>query len=288
MSESNQAQLQEAFQLIKRGQKEEAVSILRPLLTVDPNNADGWWLLANAQDDPAEQRSALEKVLILRPDHTQARERLNAIKQAQEFRFDDSSPSVGFYDEQKPKRGQQQPIYIQQEKKGTSPIVIILAVIGVLSLVVCGGCFFVFSQGLNSFGTVLSTVASSITSMPGSFPADLSDISNLKSGGSIVPGNSVEGKITTPFEMTSYTFNGERGQDVTITVKTTEDDFLPQIALYSPEDELIDNDSAFNFTDENNVDVQNASLTVELPDSGTYTIVVNGFVSMGNFTLRVE
>ena len=60
MSESSRAQLQQIYQLIKTGQNEEAVETLRSILTVDPNNVDAWWLMANAARDPVEQRSAVD------------------------------------------------------------------------------------------------------------------------------------------------------------------------------------------------------------------------------------
>src|SRR5258706_6369981 len=159
MSEPTRTQLQQAYQLIKNGEKEEAVSVLRPMLTVDPNNADGWWLLANAVSDPAEQRSALEKVVMLRPDHAQARAKLADLKAPSEFRFDDSSSAVGFEDApEKPKRDSYQPVIVQPAKKGTNPLVIILAVIGVLALLVCGVCFFLTTQVFNAAGPAMATI----------------------------------------------------------------------------------------------------------------------------------
>ena len=282
MSEPTRAQLQQVYQLIKNGDKEEAVSVLRRLLTVDPNNADAWWLMANAVSDPAEQRSAVEKVLLLRPDHAQAREKLQQLKAASEFRFDDSSSAVGFMDApEKPKRDQ--PILMQPAKKGTNPVLIILAIIGVVALLICGVCFVITTQGMNMFGQVMATVVSGITSMPGSFPQDLSGISNVQSNPKINIGDTVTGQLNSIGSVEGYTFSGETGQNITITVSTQDKDFLPEVGLYDPSGTLVDSNSVFSAG--NN---QDATVTARLPTSGTYTIVVRGFFSQGKFMLAVQ
>ena len=285
MSEPTRAQLQQVYQLIKNGEQEEAISVLRPMLTVDPNNADAWWLMANAVSDPAEQRSALEKVVMLRPDHAQARAKLAELKAASEFRFEDSSSAVGFGDTlEKPKRDQ--PVYVQAAepaKKGTNPVVIILAVIGVAALVICGACFVITTQGMNMFGQVMSTVVSSITSMPGSFPEDLSDISNVQSNPNINRGDTVVGQVTSPFGAEGYKFSGETGQDITITVSTQDNDFLPEVGLYDPSGKLVDSEGVFSSSSS-----EDATISARLPSSGTYTVVVRGFFSEGKFSLTVQ
>jgi hypothetical protein len=284
MSEPTRAQLQQVYQLIKNGETDEAVSILRPLLTVDPNNADGWWLMANAVSDPAEQRSALEKVVMLRPDHAQAREKLQQLKSVSEFNFNDSSSAVGFGDSlQKAKRDQ--PIYVepvQPAKKGNNPVLVILAVIGVVALVICGACFVITTQGVNMMGQMLSTVVNS-TFMPGSFPDKLSTISSLHSNSRINIGDTVTGQLSTIAVAEGYTFSGETGQNITITVSTGDKNFLPEVGLYDPSGKLVDSNSIFSANGS-----QNATVTARLPSSGTYTIVVRGFLSKGKFTLTVQ
>lgn len=277
MSEPTRGQLQQVYQLIKTGQNQEAIDILRPILTVDPNNADAWWLMANAATEPAEQRAALNRVLLLRPDHKQAQEKLNALETAQEFRFDEP---------EKPKRDfpSSSPLIVQPAKSGTNPILIILAVVGLIALLVCGACFVIATQGATLFGQVIATLAESVTTLPGgSFPQDLSDISNLDQNGGINRGDSLQGQVNSPFDEEGYTFVGETGQTISISVETSDSDFLPQVALYDPSGALVESDSAFSF--DSSLDAQ---ITTRLPSSGTYTIVVSGFVSEGRFTLRVE
>jgi hypothetical protein len=81
MSDSTQQALRQAYDLIKAKKRDEAVQILLPILQADENNANAWWLLANALTDPNDAREALENVLRLRPDHDKAAAMLEKINQ---------------------------------------------------------------------------------------------------------------------------------------------------------------------------------------------------------------
>ncbi|MBE2182621.1 MAG: tetratricopeptide repeat protein, partial [Anaerolineae bacterium] len=76
---STSQQLQQAFQYIKNGQQQEAAQILVPIVRAEPNNADAWWLLANAVTNGEQQRRALEKVLSLRPGDERAQKKLSQL-----------------------------------------------------------------------------------------------------------------------------------------------------------------------------------------------------------------
>ncbi|MFN8374372.1 MAG: hypothetical protein U0694_16035 [Anaerolineae bacterium] len=67
MSQANREQLQQIASLIKSGKKAEAAKLLIPLLKTDPNNAAGWWMMANAVNDPEHKKRALKRFLQLRP-----------------------------------------------------------------------------------------------------------------------------------------------------------------------------------------------------------------------------
>jgi hypothetical protein len=172
---ASQAQLQEAYQLIRQGQQVEAVRLLVPLVRADPNDADAWWLMANAVSDPAQQRRALEQVLRLRPNDDKARKMLARLDAAQNDPFADpaadpfasapptrSTPTarrmpaddpfgdpVGF---SQPKRGFDQPTspyppgqgqrVVVRERARRSGCVTCLGIFGVLALVLCGVCTF--------------------------------------------------------------------------------------------------------------------------------------------------
>ena len=79
---STSEDLKRAYRLIKRDQPEEAQAIIRPILDADPANVHAWWLLAYAVDDPNEVRHALNQVLELDPNYSnapKAREMLAAL-----------------------------------------------------------------------------------------------------------------------------------------------------------------------------------------------------------------
>jgi hypothetical protein len=82
MDMSTSEDLKRAYRLIKRDQPEEAQAIIRPILDADPANVHAWWLLAYAVDDPNEVRHALNQVLELDPEYSnapKAREMLAAL-----------------------------------------------------------------------------------------------------------------------------------------------------------------------------------------------------------------
>jgi hypothetical protein len=69
---STSEDLKRAYRMIKRDQPAEAQAIIRPILDADPANVNAWWLLAYAVDDPHEVRHALNKVLELDPNYSNA------------------------------------------------------------------------------------------------------------------------------------------------------------------------------------------------------------------------
>lgn len=54
--------------------------MLQPILKTDRNNADAWWLLANALSDPEKQVQALNQVLRLRPNDSRAEKMLGRVQ----------------------------------------------------------------------------------------------------------------------------------------------------------------------------------------------------------------
>jgi tetratricopeptide (TPR) repeat protein len=69
--------LEEAYRLIQAEQLDKALAILQPITRSDPNNADAWWLLANAVSEPEDAYEALTNVIRLDPTHTEAQELLD-------------------------------------------------------------------------------------------------------------------------------------------------------------------------------------------------------------------
>ena len=79
MPDSTQDQLRQAYELIKAHQRQQAIDLLLPILKADENNANAWWLLANAVEKPGDAREALQNVLRLRPDHDKAQQMLDKL-----------------------------------------------------------------------------------------------------------------------------------------------------------------------------------------------------------------
>lgn len=67
MSESISGTLDRAYDLIESGNREEARSLLQPLLETHADNPDLWWLYTHAVEDPEEGRAALARVNELDP-----------------------------------------------------------------------------------------------------------------------------------------------------------------------------------------------------------------------------
>ncbi len=65
-------QLKEAYRFIREDQPEQAQQIIRPILDADPENVHAWWLLAYSVDDPYQVRDALNRVLELDPNYSNA------------------------------------------------------------------------------------------------------------------------------------------------------------------------------------------------------------------------
>src|SRR5579859_1231710 len=79
MADSTRSQLEQAYKLIQQEDLDGALAILRPVVKSQPNNADAWWLVANAVSEPKEAYDALNNVIRLKPRHAEARDLLNKL-----------------------------------------------------------------------------------------------------------------------------------------------------------------------------------------------------------------
>lgn len=89
------SQLIQAYELIKAGQRTQAGNILKAYLSGQPNDPNGWWLMAHAVSKTEAMRKCLEKVLELDPGHTMARDKLARLDAVPTFDFvmpDDLTP----------------------------------------------------------------------------------------------------------------------------------------------------------------------------------------------------
>jgi hypothetical protein len=82
MADTPRTQLERAFRLIQQERLDEASALLQPLVKKEPDNADAWWLLANAVTEPDDARNALENVMRLTPNNIEARDLLDQLNAA--------------------------------------------------------------------------------------------------------------------------------------------------------------------------------------------------------------
>lgn len=83
-SDYNRQQLEQAYDLIQQDQHDDAVRFLRRVLENEitnsaKDNADAWWLMANAVEDPTQARRALINVLKYDPKNAMASQTLDEL-----------------------------------------------------------------------------------------------------------------------------------------------------------------------------------------------------------------
>lgn len=350
-------QLQQAFRLIKDGNKTQATAILVPIVRAEPNNADAWWLLANAVSSPEQQRRSLEQVLRLRPNDDKARNMLDKIgggaytpppQQPDPFAGASYPPQQQPYDpfaasapqpdpfasdpyagsdpfahvgsQQQTAWGstpmQSPPPVVVERRKGTSPFVIFLAIIGLIGVVSCGICAVATGGFASMFGQVIQQVAGTLTSDP-DFGTAMQNFGNLgltltadpnfenlaatmsssfgtaNSGvqlsgdfnlrGTVEKGQTVSGTVDSS-EDDGWTFSGSSGDQIVIDLRATSDDLDPQLYLYNPVKALVMQNDDIDFANDN----LNSRIEITLPESGTYTIIVSAFGNGGSYELSVR
>jgi hypothetical protein len=197
----SQEQLQRAYNFIKVGQQREAMEILRPIVRNEPDNADAWWLVANAVTETDFKRRALENVIRLRPNHVKAQnmlDQLNASMSDDPFAdlggpvadpygdpFASSAPppaprrsSMVDVDGELP-RGRsvpldRDPVVVRPARSGPNGCMVILAIIGGLALCSCIACFALVNFGgaymVQALGENFAPV---LTAIPGGDQAEI-------------------------------------------------------------------------------------------------------------------
>jgi hypothetical protein len=156
--------LQQAYRLIREGNKPEAVRLLTPIVRAEPLNADAWWLLANALDNPDQKRKALEQVLKLRPNDDAAQRMYDRLqptssaplkKQTVKTKsvatsavpapeFEEIETDGDIFESYDPMLDDSRPAARRSSRKsgggGRGPVATCLAIIGGLTLLSCVAC----------------------------------------------------------------------------------------------------------------------------------------------------
>ncbi|MBZ0316794.1 MAG: hypothetical protein K8L91_10290 [Anaerolineae bacterium] len=76
MDEQTKSQLQQAYALIKAGNRADALKLIDPILKSEPDNEMAWWLAANTVTNPRHVEYALNQVLRINPNHGGAKAKL--------------------------------------------------------------------------------------------------------------------------------------------------------------------------------------------------------------------
>ncbi len=294
--------LHEAYRLIREGNKEEARRLLVPFVRADPLNADAWWLLANALDDPGKQRRALEKVLELRPDDDRAHRMYERVlagaapstpaPQSQSLPSIEFDPSAVFEEEEGYDPFEDEPSgeRIRVHKgSGGGVLTVILALIGLFTIVGCALCVLTLTVSAPVIGRVVNEVMLTVTVMPefaplarlGSTPTAPALPADLKILGSVETGQTVRGTVDT-FQDDGWTFSADAGERVIIALIAVNDAFDPQLYLYAPDKQLIaENDDMDGTTN------RNSRIEITLTEGGSYTLRVSAFADGGDYELTL-
>ena len=174
-----------------------------------------------------------------------------------------------------------------QQRRRPPAILYILLGAALAVLCLCGACFAVFGAGIVNVAnnpTVragLSTVqvaigtASTMFQMPQKLPK------GNHSAGSISAGETQSGTlIATKSDV--WQFQGSNGQQVTITVTSQQDDFVPMIGLYNGDGNLIAKSALTRGG-------RDQSLTYTLTSAGTYNILVASLGGVpGSYDIKVS
>lgn len=298
--------LREAYQLIREGNKPQAVRILVPIVRAEPDNADAWWLLANAVEKDDQKERALRQVLKLRPGDEAAQRMLDRLvppAAAAEDVFAEDLPADGEYDvgdqdlfaDAEPQR-----VRVHKGRGGSSPLTIILALIGLMTVISCAACVLVLAVSAPTVTRVFEDILGTVTyepafatlsfmaatagaptpnatiAAPATLPAD------LQKRGSIHVGETKQETLA-EFKDDSWTFSADAGEHVVIELYANDSALDPHLYLYDPTGALIaDND------DIDNANNQNSRIDITLEQAGLYTIRVSKFSGGGLYALSLR
>ncbi len=309
----SQQQLSQAYKLIKSGQKRQAEARLRDLLADDTDNADAWWLLANAATEPAAIREALERDLELRPDHKVAIKALAALNlkhppPAPDDDYDDlfgadygeidaSADSAAadlpdWFDDEYSDAGPAGPPPARQPRLTDEPLKkpvrksnnqawILWGSLGLIVLFICGGIAIVAQQATSTIGDFAQQVsdAQALAAQGGFYseiPADR-DINGLMEVGTRKTGSIV------PERPDEWQFDGVAGQRILIEVFSTDDVLDPVVFLYDANFNLIAGNDDIDYGV--NLD---SRIRTSLPADGRYTIIIGAFDWGGRYRLELR
>jgi hypothetical protein len=292
MSES---QLERAYQLIKEGREQDALDIIEPILSDDPNNADAWWLLANATEDLPSKQHALEEVLRIgtTPEReAKAREMLNATREMQNSMADPSPEFAGMPRQSKGQGAPRRKILrdgdrVKASSGGGNAGKTILMIVGGLSVFACMLCIGVVALIAPVTTEVVTSIeeAGGFENMDGAVeelvmgfreaPDDYIDMEEIEDG------DTVTGAITSPDDRIGYTYEADAGDRIRVEIRALTGNIAPPVFVYSP-DGLLFEDTEGGIESENSFSGDSTStLTTTLQRDGDYLLIIRPVFSLG-------
>lgn len=260
-------QLDSAYNLIKQGQKQEAIDLLEPLIRADRDNEDAWWLLANASDDSSAKRNALNNVLRLTDNDNRKIKAQTLLQRLNDDPFDfdiESAPMSGITSS-----GMRDYKALDEAKRAKSGgmgkiALILVGIFGVCALFSCIGIYW-------AAGGIMQALTYS------------QDYDNM---GILTEDTTVNGELSTESSRDGFIYSGDADDTFILTVDyeslgspiiTIFDESSQEIKAYSQPD--TGGSVTFSFT---------------LPTDGDYLITINGFkfvgqeFGMGEYTMEFE
>lgn len=132
MREQTKQQLQQAYALLKQGNKREAKAIVLNILRQDRENVYALWLLAHTLEDKNHITRALEHVLALKPDHKGAQKMLADLHPDSDYADPLANP-MG-----KPKQ-KSDAFTLQRQSSSIIPLVVVMISLFFVGLVIFAG-----------------------------------------------------------------------------------------------------------------------------------------------------
>lgn len=286
-------QLQQAYELIKGGHKEHAASLLSVWLAADPCNADAWWLMALAAPSQDLMRRALVRLLELRPDDVRARQLLDSlsvrrmladarlasaeVKQAQRPAF----PAAGMEPRLPRLRSRQQG---QRNASSRSRGVLLgLFAAAVFGLVGCGVLLLALASGFEWVSRAFDGIQPALSvASAANLPSEAFFLGDINMLGNMGFTQFRTGSLLSLDDRHQYTFIGAEGDWVTFEATTPDSALDPALAVYGEGGLLVgaNADRAEDDTD--------AMLSLVLPYTGTYAVVVGAQNGAGEYRLQLR
>ena len=257
-------QLDQAYKLIKEGQKQEAIELLEPMIRADRNNEDAWWMLANATNDAAAKRNALNNVLRLTSNEARKTKSETLLQQLDDpYDFDVDVP-------EKTGMSAYQELDTAPQKKsggGLSCATISLIIVGIIGVCACAGIF--------AIGSAAGGIVQALT-----YPQSYNDMGLLEEDAEFA------GFLSEESSRDGYSYSGNTGDQIIID--------LDYESIGSPLIVIFQENTEVPITFAPPETSGSVSFAYALPSSGDYLIVVNGFeflgqsFGFGDYTMEVE